>query len=93
MEADSFLKVVQTTGPAVAICMMMLLAFGKYIVKLDERADLRNKEHREERKEDRDAHVAALNKISDKLSENTDRLGDAANILANIEHDLRRSRE
>lgn len=90
MEADSFVKMLQVTGPSVAICLMMLLAFGKYIVKLDERADIRNKEHREERKEDREAHVAALKEISAKLHENTEKVGEATTVLSNIERDLRR---
>lgn len=78
MEADSFLKVVQTVGVPVAICLAMLFAFGKWIIhqddKYEKKDELRHTQHREERAQDRESHIVALKEITGRFDTHTNTL-------------------
>jgi len=89
MDTASVLEFAKTFGAPVAICLAMLFAFGKWIIRQDEKADKRDDSHKAERKEDRDAHIQALREITGKFDIHTQTLQEHTESIKDLTREIR----
>lgn len=71
-ESQSIAQLVQAVGVPVAICLAMLYAFAKWIVRMDEKADKKDEAHRAEREQTHAAFTEGLDRITSEFKVQTE---------------------